>query len=125
MPAVQRRNTASRGSSRRGWLVRASTASSLDHLIRPLEERRRDHQQLPARAFASVANALSKSSDRFISTSLPFEGVIAGHSAVFRGLPRRRGIARETPETLDPKVGGPNSVTTTFSPIRSASCKAA
>ena len=44
----------------------------------------------------------------FISTSFPFGGGIAGHFVVFRGLPRRRGIARETPETLGSVVGGPN-----------------
>jgi hypothetical protein len=45
-------------------------------------------------------------------TSFPFGGVIRGHSAVFRGLPPRRGIVRETPENLAPDGGGPNGIRT-------------
>jgi hypothetical protein len=45
-----------------------------------------------------------------VSTSVPFEGVIRGHFAVFRGLPRRRGIARETPENLESVSGGPKGL---------------
>jgi hypothetical protein len=57
-----------------------------------------------------------------ISISFPFGGVIEGHSAVFRGLVRRRGIARETPENLDSTTGGPNGIRTRgYGPPR-ASC---
>jgi hypothetical protein len=64
-------------------------------LILPVTRQTENDLQLPA---------------AIISMSFPFEGVIAGHFAVFRGLARRRGIARETPENPKSLSGGPNGI---------------
>jgi hypothetical protein len=64
------------------------------------------------------ARGRAERSLKVISISFPFGGVIPGVSGVFRGLARRRGIARELPENPDSLSGGPNGIRTRVSALR-------